>query len=402
MRAFPLAWHRRLFAFAMAVFLALVTTVFVGAVSARADKPTVSQLQVQLVTSRQHLNDLYAQSAAASERLNGAKYELSTAKKAVRRHRADVASALKKLRAQQTIVEVMTVEQLQSGSSAARLSAMFDSAGPQQLLERASAYSSTNEATVAKVAGFSARKVVLDSAAREAQDALDAQNKATARLRTAKAEIEQAIADAEKVASTAEQERHDLLVQLAEAKGTTVEEVTQAQDAIDDQLDESGPSAPPRPGPDPTTTTPKPTPKPKPKPTVTSPPPANPPPPSGSKVEKAIAFATAQLGEPYKWGGAGPGSWDCSGLTMRAWQAAGINLPHYAGAQYANTKHVPMSRIVRGDLLYWSDGGPGSIYHEALYLGDGKMIHAPRPGRGVEIVSITYWIKPDLASRPAS
>lgn len=391
MRAFPLAWHRRLFT---AVVIALVLAL-VGATSARADKPTVSELQVQLVESRQHLNNLYAQSAAASERLNGATYELAMAKKAVSLHRAKVAHARKKLKAQQAIVAAMTVEQLQSGSSMSNLSSMFASAGPQQLLERASAYSSTNEATVAKVATFNARKVVLTSAAHQAQDALDAQNKARATHKEAKATIERAIADAEKVASSAEQVRHDLLVQLAAAKGASVGEVTQVQDVIDEQLDESGPSTPPRPGPDPSAT-------PKPKPTVTPPPPVNPPPPASSKVEKAIAFARAQLGEPYKWGGDGPDSWDCSGLTMRAWQAAGINLPHSAGAQYANTKHVPMSKIVRGDLLYWSDGGPGSIYHEALYLGGGQMIHAPRPGRGVEIVSLNYWIKPDLASRPAS
>jgi cell wall-associated NlpC family hydrolase len=84
---------------------------------------------------------------------------------------------------------------------------------------------------------------------------------------------------------------------------------------------------------------------------------------------------------------------------MRAWQAAGVNLPHYAGAQYAQTKPVPISKIQRGDLLYWSNGGPDSIYHEALYLGGGQMIQAPRPGRSVEIVSLSYWIKPDLASR---
>ena len=84
---------------------------------------------------------------------------------------------------------------------------------------------------------------------------------------------------------------------------------------------------------------------------------------------------------------------------MRAWQAAGVNLPHYAGAQYAQTTPVPIGKIQRGDLLYWSNGGPSSIYHEAIYLGDGQMIHAPRPGRSVEIVSLTYWIPPDLASR---
>jgi cell wall-associated NlpC family hydrolase len=386
MRAFPLAWR----SVAIAVVLALASTT-----SAHADKPTVSELQIQLVKQRQQLNDLYAQSAAASERLNGAKYELATAKKVVARHRAQVAAARKKLEAQQSVVAAMTVEQLQAGSSAAKLTAMFSSDGPEQLLDRSSAYASTNEALAARVASFKARKVVLDSAAHQAEDALEAQKKATTNLKAAKDAIKEAIARAEQMAANAEKARHDLLVQLAEATGTSVEEVTRHQDAIDQQIDESGPGTPPAPGP-------APTPTPTPTPTTSPPPPVNPPPPSTSKVETAIAFAKAQLGEPYEWGAAGPDSWDCSGLTMRAWQAAGIYLPHYAGAQYANTKPVPISKIVRGDLLYWSNGGPSSIYHEALYLGGGLMIHAPRPGRNVEIVSVSYWIKPDLASRPAS
>ena len=404
MRAFPLAWRGRIVgSSAIALVLALASTVLVGTESARADKPTVSELQIKLVQSRQQLNELYARSAAASERLNGATYELEVAKKAVARHQAEVAVARRKLQEQQDVVAAMTVEQLQSGSPVSKLSSLFTSAGPQQLLERSAAYSSTNEATVARVATFSARKTVLDAAARQAQDALEVQRKATADRKAAKRAIQKSIADAEHMASTAEQRRHDLLVQLADAKGTSLADVTRAQDAIDDQIDESGPSGPPMvgdppPGPDPH---PSPTPTPS-HTTAAPPPPSSPPPPSGSKVETAIAFARAQLGEPYKWGGAGPGSWDCSGLTMRAWQSAGVNLPHYAGAQYSATRPVPISKIVRGDHLYWSDGGPKSIYHEALYLGGGQMIHAHRAGRSVEIVSVTYWIKPDLASRPAS
>lgn len=393
MRVFPLAWRN----VAIAVVLAFAGTIVLGTTSAQADRPTVSELQIQLVKQRQQINNLYAQSAAASERLNGAQYELAAAKKAVARHRVEVAAARKKLEAQQSVVAAMTVEQLQSGSSTAKLTALFSSDGPEQLLERSAAFSSTNEALSARVSTFKARKVVMDSVASQAKDALDAQKKATAKQKAAKVAIEDAIAKAERAESTAEQRRRDLLVQLADATGSSVADVTRGQDAIDKELDESGPSTPPAPGPDPQpTSTPTRTTAPPP------PPPVNPPAPSGSKVETAIAFARAQLGEPYKWGGAGPGSWDCSGLTMRAWQAAGINLPHYAGAQYANTKPVPISKIVRGDLLYWSDGGPGSIYHEALYLGGNQMIHAPRPGRSVEIVSLNYWIKPDLASRPAS
>ena len=61
---------------------------------------------------------------------------------------------------------------------------------------------------------------------------------------------------------------------------------------------------------------------------------------------------------------------------------------------------MSVGSVQRGDLVFWSNGSAKSIYHVAMYLGGGKMIHAPRPGRNVEIVSITYWIKPDLAARP--
>lgn len=380
MRVFPLA--RR--GFVVAAALALVSTT-----SAHADKPTVGQLQVQLVQSRQELNDLYAQSAAASERLNGATYELQVAQKAVKQSRAALGKAKRRLSAQKETVAAMTVEQLQSGSSVARLAALFHSNGAQQMLERATAYSATNEAMAARIDALTARKVVYRAAAREAQDALADQRASTAARLAAQNAINAAIAKARTRAGAVAKERRVLLIQLASAQGSTVDAVTRTQKSIDEQLDRSGPDKPSR-GPTAPTTAPTQQPP---------PPPADPPLPSDSKVETAIAFAKAQLGEPYEWGGAGPSSWDCSGLTMRAWQAAGVYLPHYAGAQYAQTRSVPISKIRRGDLLYWSDGGPGSIYHEALYLGSGQMIHAPRPGRSVEIVALSYWIKPDLASR---
>ena len=116
-------------------------------------------------------------------------------------------------------------------------------------------------------------------------------------------------------------------------------------------------------------------------------------------VNRAISFAKAQLGEPYVYGAAGPSSWDCSGLTMMAWAAAGKSLPHWSVAQYQSTTPVSMSSIRRGDLLFWSNGSSSSIYHVAMYLGNGMMIQAPRPGKSVEIVSMYYWILPDLAGR---
>lgn len=116
-------------------------------------------------------------------------------------------------------------------------------------------------------------------------------------------------------------------------------------------------------------------------------------------VEAAIRFAMQQVGEPYVWAGAGPDVWDCSGLTMRAWGAAGRGLPHFSGAQYATSVPIALADAKRGDLLFWSRGGPGSIYHVALYLGDGWMIEAPRPGKNVQVVSVYASTTPDLAAR---
>lgn len=100
-----------------------------------------------------------------------------------------------------------------------------------------------------------------------------------------------------------------------------------------------------------------------------------------------IAFATAQIGEPYRWGGAGPGSWDCSGLTMMAWKQAGVALPHYTGYQWSRTHRVPLSDLLPGDLVFFGDSGPTS-HHVGLYVGDGQMIEAPRAGMPVRYASI--------------
>ena len=399
MRAFPLAVR------GMAVGVLLTG---VSAPMAQADDPSIGALQVRLVESRMKVNDLYARSAAAAERLNGATYQLAQVEADLKRQRAAVKQAEAKLAVQRDAVATLTVEQLQSGSGTSRLTTLFESDGPQQLLERASAYASTNEAMNARVDTLTARQVVRDAAVRRADAAQDARRAAVkARVAAAKA-IDRSIAEAEASVSSTKSERDALLKQLAAAQGVTVKSATKKQAEIDQRIDQGGPSTPvggpatdpttdPKPVPsDPKPSTPKPsTPKPTPKPPAADPPPA-----SGSKVEQAIAFAQAQLGEKYKWGGAGPSSWDCSGLVMKAWGAAGVSLPHYAGAQYTQTKRVSVGSIQRGDLVFWSNGSAKSIYHVAMYLGGGKMIHAPRPGRNVEIVSLTYWIKPDLASRP--
>ena len=147
-------------------------------------------------------------------------------------------------------------------------------------------------------------------------------------------------------------------------------------------------------------TTPTATPTPTPTPTTPPTPPTTPAPPTSGNAAAAIAFARAQLGEPYQYGAAGPNAWDCSGLTMMAWQAGGKSLPHYSVAQYQQSTPISLAQLQPGDLLFWGDGGPTSIYHAAIYTGNGMMIHAPRPGRKVEEVSMYYWITPNYFARP--
>lgn len=115
----------------------------------------------------------------------------------------------------------------------------------------------------------------------------------------------------------------------------------------------------------------------------------------------AIAFATAQIGDPYKWGASGPNAWDCSGLTAGAWAAGGKSLPHYSVAQYTSSTPISSASLLPGDLVFWGSSSKStSIYHVALYVGDGQMIHAPRTGRPVVQESMYSWTAPNFFARP--
>ena len=96
----------------------------------------------------------------------------------------------------------------------------------------------------------------------------------------------------------------------------------------------------------------------------------------------ALRFALKQIGDKYVFGAAGPILWDCSGLTMRAYQAAGVSLPHSSRAQARMGKSVTKGALMPGDLMFF--GSP--VSHVGIYMGGGKMVHAPRPGSRVKVV----------------
>jgi peptidoglycan DL-endopeptidase CwlO len=129
---------------------------------------------------------------------------------------------------------------------------------------------------------------------------------------------------------------------------------------------------------------------------------------SSAVVATAIAFAKAQIGKPYQWGAAGPGSYDCSGLVYAAYAAADIHIARTTYQWQQDGPVIPLNQIQPGDLLFsaGSDGTPADPGHVVMYLGGGQVVQAPQTGQDVQIdpvdlASVVVATRPpDLASRP--
>ena len=118
---------------------------------------------------------------------------------------------------------------------------------------------------------------------------------------------------------------------------------------------------------------------------------------------KAVAYATAQIGKPYQWGAEGPASFDCSGLTSQAWASAGRGIPRTSQAQWKQLTRVAVQDMRPGDLIIYF----GDASHVGMYVGDGTMVHAPRPGRSVTLAGagsmpILGVVRPDPGAKAAT
>jgi len=105
---------------------------------------------------------------------------------------------------------------------------------------------------------------------------------------------------------------------------------------------------------------------------------------SGSIGQRVVAYAMSKVGDAYVWGASGPSSYDCSGLTMRAYEQVGISLPHSSSAQYGSGRHISSSSLEPGDLVFYYS----PIHHVGIYIGGGMIVHAANPGEGVTTASL--------------
>jgi cell wall-associated NlpC family hydrolase len=109
--------------------------------------------------------------------------------------------------------------------------------------------------------------------------------------------------------------------------------------------------------------------------------------PTNTQSGQAVAYAFAQIGKPYVWGATGPDSFDCSGLMVAAWSAAGVSLPRTTYDQWASLPHIPLSDLQPGDMILYNGES-----HVAMYVGNGMIIDAPHTGADVEeIPRSTDW-----------
>jgi len=382
-------------------------------------KRTVASVQTDLVLANQRLERAAIKAAQAAEAFNAARWQLTEARAAVRSANARAHDAERLLARQQRAYGEVVAATYEMSPELSSVNAVLGEDGIDGVIDTATtAYQTTTTLDEIR-ASYEAAVQVADLATQEAEQARQvaaglAEKADAARERAAAQEA----AAASEATRMAKRKRaliaelaglQDISVTLAARRQAGLEAAAQARAAAAAQAEaaaaaaEAAANQPPKsndpepndPPSDPPASNPpanEPTPDPEPDPA---------PPPSSSGAQAAISFARAQLGEPYQWGADGPGSWDCSGLTMGAWQAGGKYLPHYSVGQYDISTPISSSQLQPGDLVFWgSSSSPGSIYHVALYIGGGRIIHAPRTGRPVTEDSMYYWIPPNFFARP--
>jgi cell wall-associated NlpC family hydrolase len=387
-------------------------------------KQNVAQLEAALnaATARMEAASLAAESAA--ERYNGAMWQLTLARQAYQVAVGQERQAKANVETQRSGIVTLVTDSYQNGTDLNTATAMMSDEGPKGLMNRYGVVASAGDSMEARYEAFrtaSAQAAVYAARAAKAQRhqvALTAEAKKLAaaagqaaaaagdaanQIASQKQLLMVALAKAEHISVGLATSRHNALERIARQKAAVAARAKQAAEQA--ALKKAAKQAQKRanaakPGDHPTGSSGADTagglPAPVPAPPVV----VNPAPNQAVAVQRAIAYAKRQLGRPYQWAASGPATFDCSGLTMRAWAAGGKALAHFTGAQFAASTRISMTDARPGDLLFWSsNGSPSGIHHVALYLGGGQFIEAPHTGAYVRYNSIYNWY-PDFVARP--
>jgi cell wall-associated NlpC family hydrolase len=390
----------------------------------------VAGVQAQLDAANAELDAASLAAEQAAESYNAARWKLDQATETLQRARAAEHRARHRIAGQRDRLAGMVAGSYEQGGGLSAVEAVAGTTDPAAMMGQLLTFDGASAAMDATLQRYSAGATLAEVFQKRAEEARTERVALLADATALKDAASAAAAQAQATAAAVADRRTALVARLATLQGVSVHLAAQRQAALEEQRRREAAAAAARaaaaaarkaaaekaaadeaaaekaaqekaaqeaaaaadqPA------APSPAPAPAPPPPAPAPPAA--PAPSGG-AGAAIAFAKAQLGEPYVWGAAGPDAWDCSGLVMGAWGAAGVSLPHYSAAQYDATTPISVGDLRPGDLLFWgTTSSPSSIHHVALYLGNGMMIHAPRTGRPVSIDSMYYWIPPNFFGR---
>jgi len=293
--------------------------------------PTLAQIQAQV-------RQLQEDAASAAEGAQAAKVQLATLTKTLNGIKQEAAAQGETVAALKKSLGTIAIEQYKAGGLSQGLELLF-SANPELYLSSAGSLESITRAKSTQLRKFEAAQQRLKATSLTVNDKLALVVAAQKKFAQKSAQAKAKLASAEKILAKLKKEDRARLAALAAAE----EDADQASSKA--YASSAG--------------------------TISG------------RAGLAIKYALKQIGDRYVFGAAGTVTWDCSGLTMRAYQSAGVSLPHSSAAQSRYGRSVSYSSAKPGDLLFY--GRP--ISHVAIYLGGGKMVHAPRPGSRVKVVS---------------
>ncbi|WP_225836086.1 C40 family peptidase [Streptomyces sp. NK08204] len=343
-----------------------------AAPAADKGKPTLEEVEKKV-------DDLYRQAESATEKYNAAKERAGKERGRVESLRDDVARRTERLNKAREELGSIAAAQYRTGTTVPDTATFLLADSPQDYFDQSQLMHRLTSRQKSAVDDYVTEQSATMKKRREAAASLQALTRTQNDLKTAKTTVQKKLAGARKLLSdlTAEEKARLAAIekQKQEEAARKAAELAKQQAARQD----TSPSSSPSPSPSSSSS-------------------------SGSsgtsgssggsgtsdsydtKAAEAIAFARAQIGKPYVWGATGPDSYDCSGLTQASWKAAGVSLPRTTWDQVKVGTTVSLADARPGDLIFFYD----DISHVGLYIGNGMMIHAPKPGAYVREESVYY------------
>ncbi|GAA2736098.1 NlpC/P60 family protein [Streptomyces nogalater] len=304
------------------------------------------------------LQRLYRQTEQATETYNATTEKLERQRAEVARLDGELARARLALRSRRLDAGRLARQQYQSGGGLGPYVRLLLAPDPQAALDEGHVIGELARERARAVARLTVTERRQDALARAARKALDTQLGLAERQKRQRDDVRTKLAGVERLLATLTPDQLAAVARLEE------QGVAEAQRALTTAgaLPADRPAAPPAAGP-------------------AAPPAVG---PTAPAADRAVRYALDQVGKPYAWGAAGPDAYDCSGLTSRAWAQAGVPVPRTSQEQWDRLGKVPLRQLRPGDLVVYFP----EATHVAMYVGDGKVVQAPRPGGRVTVSPI--------------